>query len=108
MSCYQFSRHELLQKVKKNYSKEKLQSIIYWKKKVFKKGDKNMTDKKKSSKKIISKNYFKKLKAYEDEILLEKAKRPKKVANYYKKKRNKCKSMSKIKIKKIYKQFKWL
>ena len=32
----------------------------------------------------------------------------KKVANYYKKRRNMCKNMSKIKIKKIYKQFKWL
>ena len=51
MSCYQFSRHELLQKVKKNYSEEKLQSIIYWKQKVFKKGDKNMTDKKNQAKK---------------------------------------------------------
>ena len=37
-----------------------------------------------------------------------KQKEVKKVANYYKKKRNKCKNMSKIKIKKIYKQFKWL
>ena len=31
-----------------------------------------------------------------------------KVANYYKKKIDKFKNMSKIKIKKIYKQFKWL
>ena len=49
-----------------------------------------------------------KLKAYKDEIMLEKEKGGKKVANQYKKKRSKCKSMSKIKIKKIYKQFKWL
>ena len=40
-----------MQKVKKNYSKEKLQSIIYWKQKVFKKGNKNMTDKKNQAKK---------------------------------------------------------
>ena len=37
-----------------------------------------------------------------------KQKEVKKVANYYKKKRNKCKTMSKINIKTIYKQFKWL
>ena len=39
---------------------------------------------------------------------LKKQKEVKKVANYHKKKRNKSKNMSKIKIKKIYKQFKWL
>ena len=51
MSCYRFSRHDLLQKLKKNYSKEKLQSIIYRKKKVFKKGEKNMADKKNQARK---------------------------------------------------------
>ena len=68
-----------------------------------------MTDKEKQAKKEYQKNYYNKLKAYKDELLLEKVKRDKKkVVNYYKKKRNKCKNMSKIKIKTIYKQFKWL
>ena len=39
---------------------------------------------------------------------LKKQKEVKKVTNYHKKKRNKSKNMSEIKIKKIYKQFKWL
>ena len=65
-----------------------------------------MTDEENQAKKEYQKNYFKKLKAYKDELLLEKVKRDKKkVVNYYKKKRN---NMSKIKMKNIYKQFKWL
>ena len=43
-----------------------------------------MTDEKKTSKKGISKSYYKKLKAYKDELLLEKANE---VGNYDKKKK---------------------
>ena len=61
-----------------------------------------MTEEEKQSKKDHQKNYCKKLKAYKDELLLEKARG----GNYYKK-GNKCKNMSKIKIEKTL-QFKWL
>ena len=67
-----------------------------------------MANKEKQAKKEYQKNYCKKLKAYRDELLLKKAKRGKEKGYYYKKKRNMCRNMSKIKIKKIYKQFKWL
>ena len=66
-----------------------------------------MTDVEKQAKKEYQKNYCNKFKTYKDKLLLEIAKRGKKVANYCKKKRKKF-NKSKIKIKKIYKQFKWL
>ena len=106
------TKRKYYKKQRKNFLKKKLLSIIYWTKKQLNKRQnryKNMTDKEKQAKKEYQKNYYNKLKAYKDELLLEKVKRDKKkVVNYYKKKRNKCKNMSKIKIKTIYKQFKWL
>ena len=68
----------------------------------------------KTSKKRILKNCYKKLKTYKNKLLLEKAKRGKKWLNITNNNNNnnnnnnKCKNMSKIKIIKIYKQFKWL
>ena len=64
-----------------------------------------MTDEEKQAKKEYQKNYYKKLKAYKDELFQEKQGLVKQVANYYKKKRNKCKKMSKIKIKQITNKF---
>ena len=64
-----------------------------------------MTDEEKQVKKEYQKNYYKKLKAYKDELFQEKQGLVKQVANYYKKKRNKCKKMSKIKIKQITNKF---
>ena len=46
-----------------------------------------MTDKEKQAKKEYQKNYDMKSKAYKDEIMLEKEKGGKKVANQYKKKK---------------------
>ena len=49
--------------------------------------------------------------AYKDELLLEKAEKSKKkkcVQLLKEKERKKCKNMSKIEMKKNYKQFKWL
>ena len=81
-----------MQKVKKNYSKEKAAEYYLLNKEEIKK-------RYKTRKERISKNLLQEIK---------KQKEVKKVPNYCKKKINKCKNMSKIKIKKIYKQFKWL
>ena len=50
-----------------------------------------MTDEEKQPKKEYQKNYYKKIKAYKDELFQEKQGLVKQVANYYKIKRNKCK-----------------
>ena len=85
MSYYQFNRQKILQKAKKNYSKGKAAKYYIATKEASKKKTKNryknMTDKKKTSTKRISKKYYKKLKPYKDELFLEK----KNVAKYYKK-----------------------
>ena len=59
-------------------------SIIYWTKKQLKNKYKSMTDKGKPPKKEYQRNYDKKEKFYKDDLLLEKPKEVKKVANYYK------------------------
>ena len=59
-----------------------------------------MTNKENQAKKEYPKNHCKKLKTYKDKPLLKKAKRGKEKGYYYNKKRNMCRSMSKIKIKK--------
>ena len=53
-----------------------------------------MTEEEKQAKKKYQENYYKKLKTYIDELLLEKAKCGTKIS-------------AKIEIKKFYKQFKW-
>ena len=77
MSYYQFNRQEILQKAKKNYSKEKAAEYYLLNKEAIKKNTKNryknMTDKEKKQKKKYQKSYYKKLKAYKDDLLLEKA-----------------------------------
>ena len=50
-----------------------------------------MIDEEKQPKKEYQKNYYKKIKAYKDELFQEKQGLVKQVANYYKIKRNKCK-----------------
>ena len=82
MSYYQFSKNEILQKAKKNYSKEKAGEYYLLNKGVIIKRQKhrykNMTDEEQQAKKEYQKNYYNKLKACKDELLLEKAKRGKK------------------------------
>ena len=57
-----------------------------------------MTDEEKQAKKEYQRNYYKKLESYQNEQLLEKAKRGEKSGQLLpEKERNKCKSMSKIK-----------
>ena len=84
----------MLQKAKKNYSKEKAAEYYLLNRKAIRKRYKNITEKEKQGQKEYQKNYQQKIKAYKDDLLLEKAKEVKKVANYYQKKK-KCKSMSK-------------
>ena len=59
MSYYQFNRQEILQKAKKNYSKEKAAEYYLLNKEAIKKNTKNryknMTDKEKKQKKNIKK-----------------------------------------------------
>ena len=59
MSYYQFNRQEILQKAKKNYSKEKAAEYYLLNKEAIKKNKKNryknMTDKEKKQKKNIKK-----------------------------------------------------
>ena len=59
MSYYQFNRQEILQKAKKNYSKEKAAEYYLLNKETIKKNTKNryknMTDKEKKQKKNIKK-----------------------------------------------------
>ena len=73
MSFYQFNRQEILQKAKKNYSKEKATSYYLLKEEAIKKKSKNkyknMTDEEKQAKKEYQKNYYQKLKVYKDELL---------------------------------------
>ena len=70
MSYYQFNKQEILQKAEENYSKEKAAKDYLENKEAIAKrskiGHKNMTE---LGEKRISRNYLKKLKPYEDEIL---------------------------------------
>ena len=83
MSYYQFKKKEVLQKAKKNQSKEKaakyyLQNNEVIKKKI-KNRYKNLADEEKQAKKEYQKIYYKKLKVYKHKPLLKLMK--KKVAN---------------------------
>ena len=82
MSYYQLNRQEILQKSRKDYSKEKAAEYYFLNKEAIKKrqkvGTKIWQKKKKNQKKEHQKNYCKKLKAYKDELLLEKARGGKK------------------------------
>ena len=82
MSYYQFNKKEILQKAKKNYSKEKAAEYYLLNKEEIKKGIKIWQTKKTSTKREYQKNCYKNLKAYNNEILLEKAKRGKEKSNY--------------------------
>ena len=79
MSYYQFRSKDIFQKAKRNYSKEKAAEYYLLNKEAIKKKKenryKNMTDREKQTTKEYQKNYYKKLKAYKDELLLEKAKK---------------------------------
>ena len=79
MSYYQFKKKEVLQKAKKNQSKEKaaeyyLQNNEVIKKKI-KNRYKNLADKEKRAKKEYQKIYYKKLKVYKDKPLLKNEKK---------------------------------
>ena len=66
MSYYQFNRQEILQKAKKNYSKEKSAEYYYWTKKQLKKTKdryKNMTEEEKQATKEYQINCYQILKA---------------------------------------------
>ena len=76
-----------MEKAKKNYSKEKAAEYYLLNKEAIKKRHKNVTDEEKQAKNECQKNYFKKLKTYKEDLLLEKQKEVYKVANYYKKKK---------------------
>ena len=65
MSYYQFNKREILQKAKKKKEKKEKSKNKY----------KNMTDEEKQAKKEYQRNYCKKLESYQNEQLLEKAKR---------------------------------
>ena len=73
MSFYQFNRQEILEKAKKNFSKEKAAQYYLLKEEAIKKKTKNkyknMTDEEKQAKKECQKNYYQKLKVYKDELL---------------------------------------
>ena len=77
MSYYQFNKKETLQKAKKNCSKEKAAEYYLLNKEAIKNRYKYMADGEKQAKKEYQESYCKKLKAYEDELLLEKLKRGK-------------------------------
>ena len=66
-----------MQKPKKNYSREKAAEYYLLNKEAIKKRYENMTDEEKQTKKEYQKHYYKKVKGYKDELLLEKAKRGK-------------------------------
>ena len=90
-------------KQRKTVLKKKLLSIIFWRKKHLRKDVKIWTGDEKQAKKEYQKSYYKKLNAYKDELLLEKAKRGKESGQLLqkkRKKRNKCKNKSKIRIEK--------
>ena len=55
MSYYQFNKKEILQKAKKNYSKENAAEYYLLNKEPIKKRYKNMTDEEKQAKKNIKK-----------------------------------------------------
>ena len=86
MSYYQFNKKEILQKAKKNYSKEKAAEYYLLNKEEIKKGIKIWQTKKNKQKNEYQKNCYKNLKAYNNEILLEKAKKKKSNYNNYNKK----------------------
>ena len=77
MSYYQFNKKKVLQKAKKNCSKEKAAVYYLLNKEAIKKRYENMTDQEKQAKKQNQKIYYKKLKADKDKVLLEKGKRGK-------------------------------
>ena len=81
MSYYQFNRQEIFQKAKKIYSKEKAAQYYLLNKEAIKKDTRQVQKyvrQKKQASKEYQRNYYKKLKAYKYELLLEKAKRGKK------------------------------
>ena len=67
-----------------------------------------MAEEEKQAKNNIKKSVIRNQRPIKMNYCWKKQKEVKKVANYQKKKKNKWKNMSKIKMKKIYKQFKWL
>ena len=89
-----------MEKAKKNYSKEKAAEYYLLNKEAIKKRHKNVTDEEKQAKNECQKNYFKKLKTYKVIYCWKSKKR------YIKwpittRKKNKCKNMSKMKIRKV-------
>ena len=87
---------------KETILKKKMLSIIYWTKKQLKKRRKigrKILHMQKNEQKQVLKKYYKKIKGLERWTSARKAKRHKKVVNYYKKKKGK--NMSKLQIKKI-------